>query len=54
MPKNSSLVWWSLLVPKDLDKKVREAIKRGYYASKSDLIRDAVRKIIAELEKQRK
>jgi len=52
--RRAGQAFWAVIVPRHLDEKVRELVKAGYYTSKSDLIRDAVRKIIAELEKQQK
>jgi len=44
--------FWNIPVPEDLDDAVEHAIEKGWYISKADLIRDAVRKTIAELKVQ--
>ncbi|MEM0008343.1 MAG: ribbon-helix-helix domain-containing protein [Candidatus Bathyarchaeia archaeon] len=40
---------WSIPVPKALDEALEEAIKKDTHASKSDFIRDAVRRRLEEL-----
>jgi len=40
---------WSILVPGDLDRAVELAVQSGYAVSKADLIRTAVRLLLAEL-----
>jgi Arc/MetJ-type ribon-helix-helix transcriptional regulator len=49
---SKSLVRWELLVPCVLDEQVMTAIRQGKYASKSDLIRDAVRKCLEILNSE--
>jgi Arc/MetJ-type ribon-helix-helix transcriptional regulator len=46
----NELVRWNVKTPKALDEQVEKAIGQGFYASKSDLIRDAVRKILETLK----
>ncbi|MEM2675639.1 MAG: ribbon-helix-helix domain-containing protein [Candidatus Bathyarchaeia archaeon] len=40
---------WSIPVPKTLDEALEEAVKKGAHASKSDFIREAVRRRLEEL-----
>ena len=40
------LTTWSIPVPRALDALVEEAVRRGIYMTKSDLIRDAVRRLL--------
>lgn len=51
MSNERATVNWNVLVSKDLDRQVEEAVSQGIRASKSELIRDAVRRL---LEKERK
>ncbi|MCJ7768730.1 ribbon-helix-helix domain-containing protein [Candidatus Bathyarchaeota archaeon] len=37
---------WNVRVSKDLDRQVEEAVSQGIRASKSELIRDAVRRLL--------
>jgi Arc/MetJ-type ribon-helix-helix transcriptional regulator len=43
------LVRWETKVPSTLNEQVKEAIKNGRYASRADLVRDAVRKTLETL-----
>jgi Arc/MetJ-type ribon-helix-helix transcriptional regulator len=43
---SKDLIRWDLKVPHVLDEQVKRAIDQGLYASKSELVRDAVRKIL--------
>ncbi len=54
MTRKDHLVFWGVLVPKHLDKKIREVIKAGYFASRSDFLREAARKLLEQIEKQQK
>ena len=38
----------SVDIPEGLEKALEDELERGYYASKSDLIRDALRKLLEE------
>lgn len=46
----NDLVRWNIRIPQALDEQVEKAVDQGFYASKSDLIRDAVRKILETLK----
>ena len=49
MGKRKDLVYWNIPVTRALDEAVREAIKRNTHVSKSDLVRDAVRRLLREM-----
>ena len=49
MGKRRSLTYWNIPVTKSLDEAVEEAIKVDMHVSKSDLVRDAVRRLLAEM-----
>jgi putative addiction module CopG family antidote len=51
MSKERKTVNWNVVVSKDFDRQVEEAVNQGIRASKSELIRDGVRRL---LEKERK
>jgi len=51
MTKERKTVNWNVVVSVDFDRQVEEAVSLGIRASKSELIRDAVRRL---LEKERK
>src|SRR3989338_3413721 len=38
-------------LPKGLEKEVDKLIKKGYYTNRSDLIRNAIRKLVLEVHK---
>jgi len=40
---------WSIPVPKALDEAVELVVKKGTYASKSEFVRDAVKRLLKEL-----
>jgi Arc/MetJ-type ribon-helix-helix transcriptional regulator len=44
------MVNWNIPVPKLLDEALEEAVKKQTYATKSDFVRDAVRRRLEELE----
>jgi Arc/MetJ-type ribon-helix-helix transcriptional regulator len=46
MPKRKGIVYWNIPVPAPLDMAVENAIKRDMHISKSDLVRDAVRRLL--------
>jgi Arc/MetJ-type ribon-helix-helix transcriptional regulator len=46
MPKRKGIVYWNIPVPEPLDMAVENAIKRDMHISKSDLVRDAVRRLL--------
>lgn len=46
----NELVRWNVKTPQVLNEQVEKAVAQGFYASKSDLIRDAVRKILETLK----
>ncbi|MGB6680704.1 MAG: ribbon-helix-helix domain-containing protein [Candidatus Bathyarchaeia archaeon] len=50
MPRRKELVIWSIPVTKTLDEKVEHLVKDNMHVSKSDLIRDAVRSKLKEIE----
>jgi len=50
MPKSKDLTYWNIPVSKALDDAVEEAVRRDMYVSKSDLVRDAVRRLLRELD----
>jgi len=49
MPKREGLIYWNIPVTKPLDEAVKEALKRNMHVSKSDLVRDAVRRLLEEM-----
>ena len=49
MPKREDLIKWCISVPKSLDMAVKELLKAGTYMSRSDLVRDAVRRLLKEI-----
>ncbi len=49
MGKRKDLAYWNIPVPKALDEAVEKAVKTDLYISKSDLVRDAVRRLLEEL-----
>jgi len=49
MGKRKDLAYWNIPVPKALDQAVEEAVKRDMHVSKSDLVRDAVRRLLREI-----
>jgi len=49
MGKRKDLKYWNIPVTKTLDQAVEEAVKVDMHVSKSDLIRDAVRRLLKEL-----
>lgn len=44
-----AVVNWCIISPKVLDNALEEAVKKGTYRTKSDLVRDAVRRRLEEL-----
>jgi len=49
MGKRKDLTYWNIPVPRALDQAVEEAVKRDMHVSKSDLVRDAVRRLLREI-----
>ena len=49
MGKRKDLTYWNIPVPKALDEAVERAVKKDLHVSKSDLVRDAVRRLLLEL-----
>lgn len=49
MPKRKGLVYWNIPVSPQLDAAVEDAVKRDMHVSKSDLVRDAVRRLLGEM-----
>jgi len=47
--KRKDLTYWNIPVPRALDQAVEEAVKRDMHVSKSDLVRDAVRRLLREI-----
>jgi Arc/MetJ-type ribon-helix-helix transcriptional regulator len=47
--KRKDLTYWNIPVPKALDEAVERAVKSDMHVSKSDLVRDAVRRLLLEL-----
>jgi len=45
-----NVTFWNISTPKSLDRAVEKAVKIGMYSTKSDLVRDAVRRILKELD----
>ena len=43
------MVHWNIPVPKLLDDALEEAVRSYSYSSKSELVRDAVRRMLVEL-----
>jgi len=50
MSKREDLIKWCIVVPKSLDMAVKELMKAGAYMSRSDLVRDAVRRLLKEVK----
>jgi len=49
MGKKRNYVYWNIPVTKALNSAVESAVKTTYYVSKSDLVRDAVRRLLKEM-----
>ena len=49
MPKREDLTKWCIPVPKTLDDAVEKAVQTDMHISKSDLVRDAVRRLLKEI-----
>lgn len=49
MRKRQDVTYWNIPVPKTLDEAVERAVKIGMHISKSDLARDAVRRLLQEI-----
>ena len=49
MGKRKGLVYWNIPVTKTLDEAVEEAVRQDMHVSKSDLIRDAVRRLLQKI-----
>jgi Arc/MetJ-type ribon-helix-helix transcriptional regulator len=48
--KHGDYVPWNIPAPRDLDEAVEEAVKKGLYVSKSELVRDAVRRLLKDIQ----
>ena len=48
MSKREDMIRWCISVTKALDEAVEKAVQTGMYASKSDFVRDAVRRLLRE------
>ena len=46
-----SIIHWCVIVPEKLDVLLEKAVQNGTYRTKSDLVRDAVRSKLREIEK---
>jgi Arc/MetJ-type ribon-helix-helix transcriptional regulator len=44
-----NVTFWNIPIPKSLDRAVEKAVEAGKYSTKSDLVRDGVRRILKEL-----
>ena len=42
--------FWNIPVTEELDNRVEEAVKKNSHVSKAELIRDATRRLLEELE----
>lgn len=49
MGKNEKIAIWNLQVPRPLDEAVEKAILSNFHLTKSEFIRDAVRKRLEEI-----
>ena len=49
MGKRKDLAYWNIPVPKALDEAVERAVKSDMHVSKSDFVRDAVRRLLGQL-----
>jgi len=49
MGKRKDLTYWNIPVTRTLDEAVEKAVKVDMHVSKSDLVRDAVRRLLLEL-----
>jgi len=47
-------IFWNIPVPKPLDEAVEEAVATDMHASKSEFVRDAVRKELERIEAKQK
>lgn len=47
-------IFWNIPVPKPLDEAVEEAVATDMYASKSEFVRDAVRKELERIQTKQK
>jgi len=47
-------VFWNIQVPKPLDAAVEEAVSKDMHASKSEFVRDAVRRKLERIEAREK
>lgn len=47
--KNKTMTYWNIPVSKSLDDGLEEAVKKGGYASKSEFVRDAVRRMLEKM-----
>ena len=52
MGKRKDLTYWNIPVTRTLDEAVEKAVKADMHVSKSDLVRDAVRRLLLELGMQ--
>ena len=50
MNKKKDKRCWNIPVPKALDEALEEAVELGMHSTKADLVRDAVRRTILEME----
>ena len=49
MGKRKDLTYWNIPVTRALDEAVEKAVKADMHVSKSDLVRDAVRRLLLQL-----
>jgi len=49
MGRRKDVTKWCIPVPRTLDEAVEQAVKLDMHISKSDLVRDAVRRLLKEL-----
>ena len=49
MSKGKNLTNWNIQVTRALDEAVEEAVRQDMHVSKSDLVRDAVRRLLREI-----
>jgi len=49
MGKQKDITFWNIPVTRTLDEAVEEAVKSDMHVSKSDLVRDAVRQLLKQM-----
>lgn len=50
MSRKQATTYWHVLVPQNLNKAVEDSVLKGEFSTKSEVIRDSVRKRIQEIK----